>query len=105
PLEAALNSLDSEHLTYLVTQTGKAFTPAGFGNWFRERCDMAGLKHCAAHGLRKAMARRLAESGATYLQGRAVTGHRSDAMFAHYAARANNAAMADIALEQMAENI
>jgi len=103
PLEAALASLDSEHLTYLVTQTGKAFTAAGFGNWFRERCNMAGLPHCTAHGLRKAMARRLAESSVTYLQGRAVTGHRSDAMFAHYAAKADNAAMADEALDQMAE--
>ncbi|QOT71934.1 tyrosine-type recombinase/integrase [Sphingobium fuliginis] len=105
PLAAALDSLDSEHLTYLVTQLGKPFTAAGFGNWFRERCNMAGLPHCTAHGLRKAMARRLAESGATYLQGRAVTGHRSDAMFAHYAAKANATAMAEEALEQMAERI
>lgn len=105
PLAKALDAIDSQHLTYLVTQTGKAFSPAGFGNWFRERCDMAGLSHCTAHGLRKAMARRLAESGATTMQGRAVTGHRSDAMFIHYAAKANREAMADEALDRMAENI
>lgn len=105
PLAKALDAIDSQHLTYLVTQTGKPFTAAGFGNWFRERCNQAGLPHCTAHGLRKAMARRLAESGATTMQGRAVTGHKSDAMFIHYAAKANREAMADEALERMAENI
>jgi hypothetical protein len=29
--------------TFLVTDYGKPFTPAGFGNWFRERCNEAGL--------------------------------------------------------------
>ncbi len=106
PLAAALDAMtDEKHLTYLVTQTGKSFSAAGFGNWFRERCNEAGLSHCAAHGLRKAMARRLAESGATYMQGRAVTGHRSDAMFAHYAASANREMMADQALGSMADKL
>jgi integrase len=36
--------------TFLVTDYGKPFTPAGFGNWFRERCNAAGLPHCSAHG-------------------------------------------------------
>lgn len=105
PLASALDAMDDTHLTYLVTQTGKGFTGAGFGNWFRERCNAAGLPHCTAHGLRKAMARRLAESGATYLQGRAVTGHRSDAMFAHYAAKASNEMLADEALDRMSDRM
>jgi len=49
--------------TYLVTEYGKQFTAAGFGNWFRQRCDEAGLPHCSAHGLRKAFLRRMAEAG------------------------------------------
>ena len=49
--------------TFLVTDYGKAFTPPGFGNWFRKRCDEAGLPHCSAHGLRKAFLRRMAEAG------------------------------------------
>jgi integrase len=49
--------------TFLVTDYGKPFTPAGFGNWFRTRCDEAGLPHCTAHGLRKAFLRRMAEAG------------------------------------------
>jgi len=52
-------------LTFLVTHFGKPFSFYGFGNWFRRRCDEAGLKHCTAHGLRKAGAVRAAENGAT----------------------------------------
>jgi integrase len=55
-------------LTYLVTEYGKPFTAAGFGNWFRARCNEAGLPQCSAHGLRKAGATLAAENGATVNQ-------------------------------------
>lgn len=55
-------------LTFLETTQGKPFTPAGFGNWFRERCDEAGLPMCTAHGLKKAGATIAAENGATTRQ-------------------------------------
>ena len=42
-----------------------ADTVAGFGNWFRDRCNEAGLPQCSAHGLRKAAATVAAENGAT----------------------------------------
>ena len=66
-MQAALEAMPkSEHLTFLTTEYGKAFTAAGFGNWFRDRCKEAGLaKGYAAHGLRKAAATRHANSGAT----------------------------------------
>jgi integrase len=51
--------------TFLTTAHGKPFSVAGFGNWFRERCNEAGLPHCSAHGVRKAAAARSAENGAT----------------------------------------
>jgi len=51
--------------TFLVTQYGKPFTAAGFGGWFRDRCDEAGLPQCTAHGLRKAGATVAAENGAS----------------------------------------
>lgn len=50
--------------TFVVTDYGRPFTAAGFGNWFRERCDEAGVSK-SAHGLRKAGAVRAAENGAT----------------------------------------
>lgn len=52
-------------LTFIVTEYGLPFTAKGFGGWFRERCDEAGLHHCSAHGLRKAGATLAAENGAT----------------------------------------
>ena len=48
-----------------MTEYGKSFTAAGFGGWFRARCDEAGLHHCSAHGVRKAGATIAAENGAT----------------------------------------
>ena len=69
PMPAALASIIEASVigtaTFLVTEYGKPFTAAGFGGWFRTRCDAAGLAHCSAHGLRKAGAARAAENGAT----------------------------------------
>jgi integrase len=64
-LRAAIDAMPkAEHLTFLVTELGKPFTAAGFGNWFRDQCEAAGLaKNLSAHGLRKAGATRLAEHG------------------------------------------
>jgi len=102
----AIESLDPAHAghdTYLVTEFGKPFTAAGFGNWFRARCDMAGLKGCSAHGLRKALSRRIAEAGGTANQGRAVTGHKTDKMFAHYSQSADRAALAGTILANVSD--
>jgi integrase len=55
-------------LTFLVAEKGKPFTEAGFGNWFRDVCDKAGLPKCTAHGLKKAGATFAAEAGATTSQ-------------------------------------
>lgn len=62
-LQAAIDATDVGNLAFLVTEAGKPFTAAGFGNWFREVCDEAGVKGYSAHGLRKAGATRLAEVG------------------------------------------
>lgn len=55
---------DKGERAFLVTEFGKPFTSNGFGNWFRKRCDEAGVSG-SAHGLRKAAATRCAENGAT----------------------------------------
>ena len=40
----------------------RQLSAAGFGNWFREICNEAGLpKRCTSHGLRKTAATRLAD--------------------------------------------
>jgi integrase len=64
-------------MIFLLNELGRPFTSQGFGNWFRKRCDEAGLNGCSAHGLRKAAARKLAEAGCTAHEIAAITGHRS----------------------------
>ncbi|MDZ4307364.1 tyrosine-type recombinase/integrase [Allopontixanthobacter sp.] len=94
-LAQALDSVDSGTLTYLVTERGQPYSSgASFYNWFQRACAAAGIPHCTPHGLRKAASRRLAESGATSLQGRAITGHKTDKFFEYYAREADQEAMA-----------
>jgi integrase len=85
-------------LTYLVTAHGKPFSSAGFGNWFRDRCDEAGLPQCSAHGLRKAGLRRMAEGGSSNPQIKSVSGHSGDKEVAVYTAAANQKIMAERAV-------
>lgn len=76
-LREALERTPSQGLTYLVTEFGRPFSLAGFGNWFRARCNEAGLRNISAHGLRKAAARRMAEAGKSTHEIMSITGHRS----------------------------
>ncbi|HEX7873962.1 MAG TPA: tyrosine-type recombinase/integrase [Sphingobium sp.] len=100
--QAAIEAMPVAGLDYfIVTEFGKPFTAPGFGNWFRERCNEAGLHHCSAHGLRKAMSRRLAEAGSSDAQGRSFTGQKKNATFAHYAAKANRERLAEDALANL----
>lgn len=101
-LVEAIAAMKAEHLTYLVTQSGSAFTSAGFGNWFREACNEAGLKNCTAHGLRKAAARRLAEAGVSTKHIMSVTGHTTLKEIERYTRDADQVRMADDAFEAMA---
>jgi len=89
--------------TFLVTDYGKPFTVAGLGNKMREWCDDAGLPQCSAHGLRKAAARRAAEQGATNQGLKAVGGWSSDRQVAVYTEAANQALMADGAMQPVIE--
>lgn len=104
PLHPALASVitepPAEHLTLLPTQTGKPFSAAGFGNWFRDRCNEAGLPHCSAHGLRKAAARRLAEAGCTVHEIAAITGHASLNEVQRYTKAADQARLARAAMNK-----
>lgn len=76
-LQRIIDASPTGELTFLVTEQGRPFTAAGFGNWFRDRCNEARLERCSAHGLRKAAATSLAEAGATAHQLMAWFGWRS----------------------------
>ena len=100
-LRAIIDATPSGHLTFLMTELGKPFAVAGFGNWFREQCDMANLRHCAFHGLRKAASVRLAEAGCTPHEIAAITGHASLKEIVRYTATANRKRLAASAMAEV----
>jgi integrase len=81
-------------LTFLETEYGRPFSAAGFGGWFRKRCDEAGLPQCSAHGLRKAGATIAAENGATDRQLMALYDWTSEKQANTYTAAANRKKLA-----------
>jgi integrase len=100
-LQAALDAAPSGHLTFLVTAHGKPFTAAGFGNWFHDVSNEAGLSGFSAHGLRKAGCRRLAEAGCTPSEIAAWSGHRTLGEVSRYTRAADQAAMARAAAAKL----
>lgn len=73
-LQRVIDATPCGDLTFLVNDKfGEPFTANGFGNWFRERCEEAGVPG-RAHGLRKAGAATAAENGATSKQLMAIFG-------------------------------
>ena len=106
PIHATLQAIIAEtqltgRQTFLTTQFGKPFTAAGFGNWFREQCNDAGLPHCSAHGLRKAAARRLAEAGCTAHEIASITGHASLREVQRYTKAADQSRLAVAAMNKV----
>ncbi len=83
-LQQALDLVPKDQMTFLVTHQGKPFTAAGFGNWFRDICDQAGLKGFSAHGLRKALLTLGSEMGLTQHELMAIAGHDTTGMTALY---------------------
>ena len=87
-------------LTFLVTQFGKSFSVAGFGNWFRDRCNEAGLKGIAAHGVRKAVLTMGAEDSLTDRELMAIAGHSTSKETTRYTRKAERAVMAPSGMEK-----
>ena len=87
------------NMTYLVTEFDRPFTGNGFGNKMRQWCDEAGLKHCSAHGLRKAGATIAAENGATEHQLMAMFGWESPKQAALYTKKANRRRLAGVGMK------
>jgi integrase len=105
PVHEELASIIAEtgasNMTFLVTDQGKPYSTAGFGNWFRDQCRAASLHGCSAHGLRKAAARRLAEAGATAHEISAITGHASLREVARYTEAADRRKLAASAMAKV----
>jgi integrase len=98
-LVRVLASVPKGNLTFLVTERGAPFTPAGLPNWFGKRCREAGLRQCSAHGLRKLAATRLANAGASTDHIKARTGHETSKEVERYTRAADQARLDEQALE------
>jgi integrase len=94
-LAAELALARDGRLTFLATDAGPGFTPAGFYQRFREWCDAAKIPAGRSpHGLRKACGRRLAEAGCTAHQIMAVLGLRTLALAEVYTRAAEQTRLA-----------
>lgn len=103
-LQAAIDAMPpSDHMCFLVTEYGKPFTAKGFGGKMRQWCDEAGLPHCATHGLRKAISRRMAEAGIGNQGIKAVTMHTDDKEVATYTRQADQKAMAKATMRTLSD--
>jgi integrase len=100
-LQRVIDASPCGDLTFLVSDLKKPFTDGGFGNKFREWCDQAGLRHCTAHGLRKAGATIAANNGATAHQLMAIFGWSSLKMAEAYTRAADQERLAQAAMHML----
>jgi integrase len=99
-LETTLNAGPCGDLTFIVGDSGRAFTKESFGNQFRSACKAAGVPG-SAHGVRKLAATRMAENGATESQLMAVFGWTDHQMAAHYTRSASRRRLAVDSIEKL----
>jgi integrase len=98
-LTAELSRGVAGHMSLLTTTQGKAFDPVYFGAWFADAIEAAGLpEDCVLHGLRKTAARLLAEAGCSEEEIKAITGHTTSRMVAHYTKAADKKKRASAAI-------
>lgn len=92
-LEEAIASGPIGDLAYIAGEKGRPMTKEAFGNWFRRACQAAGVPG-TAHGLRKALATRYADRGASESELDARFGWSGGKMAAHYTRKANRKRLA-----------
>lgn len=88
---------------YLITWShGRGYSEKSLSQTFSEWCNRAGLpNYCSAHGLRKAISRRMAESGLTNAEMKSVTQHTADSELVIYTRAANQKQLAEKAIKTL----
>lgn len=97
-LKTIIDHSEVGHMAFMVTEHGKPFSIKGLGQWFKKRCNEAGLPHCSAHGLRKAGATIAAENGATEEELKAIFGWENAKEANLYTRKARQKVIADRAM-------
>lgn len=99
PLLRSLAATPHGATSFVTKEDGEPMVKEGFGNWFGEACREAGVPG-SAHGLRKALAVKLAESGASDREIGAILGNE---MAKIYAKKASVPKLSNAAMERLGE--
>ncbi|WP_162620638.1 tyrosine-type recombinase/integrase [Tritonibacter mobilis] len=95
PLREAISAVARIGDAYILSEHGNPFKSADtYRNWFRKRCDEAGLQGRSSYGVRKALAEILAEEGRSEHQIMAVLSHTRPSTSAIYTKGAERRAIA-----------
>lgn len=89
-------------LSFIVGDHGRPMSKEGFGNWFGEICRATGVPG-RAHGLRKALASKIAEAGASEAELDALFAWRGGGMAALYTRKASREKLARAAMARLGE--
>jgi integrase len=100
-LQIVLDAAPSEHMTFLVTRTGRPYARVDFSMQFRAWCNEAGLPtDCVFHGLRTTGCTRLADAGCSAHEIAAWSGHMSLREVERYTRAANQRRLARSAINK-----
>lgn len=100
-LAEALSHVRADAFTFLETRYGKARSEKSLGGDMRKWCDDAGLPNCTAHGLRKAICRRIAEIENDVFKVMSVSGHKDIKQAQKYIEAFGRKAKADAAIHSL----
>lgn len=106
-LAAEIAAADIKGLVFLTTQAGAAYASGNsFYNKFRDWCDQAAIPAgMSPHGLRSAIARRLADAGCTPHEIMSITGHKTLAEVERYTRAANKTRLAVSATDRLRRSV
>ena len=99
-LAGVLHDIPRRSLHILTSKKGRVWTPGAFSSAFRRATLNLGLGDYQFHGLRKTAASKLAEAGCSTEQIKAITGHTTDSMVAHYVKGADQKRLARDAMDK-----
>lgn len=89
---------NARSVTILETARGMPWIPVYLSRTLPLELEKIGMAPLGMHGLRKLMAARLAQAGASPHEIAAITGHETLAMVAHYTKSVNQRTLADVAV-------
>jgi integrase len=104
-LLAAIKAAPAKGVTLIGDANGRPIKRATLTLLVRKAVALAGLPpHCVPHGLRKAIMRRLAESGSSAKEIAAISGHRTLKEIERYTAAADQATLSKAAMDKLKGN-